>query len=699
MHQRRWIELFSDYDCEIRYHLGKANVLADALRMKKDIALYVSKCLTCLKVKDEHQRTSSGHDPIWVIIDRLTKSSHFLPMREDYKMDRLARLHLNEIMARHGVPISIISDRDSCFTLRFWQSMQDALGTQLDMSTTYHPQTDGQSERIIQTLEDMLRACVLDFGGSWDVHLSLVEFSYNNSYHSSIKDRLKAACDRQISYTDKIRKPLEFSVGDHVLLKVSPWKGVVKRMFSDSKLADLLADLRSFVEDSYFGDCTLGVLFMLLFLNLLDLYHSSFEELICNSQVKDNKIDLLVQQYEQFINSEDETTDNAFARFNTIITSLKALDEDLTSLSLDELIGNLRVHEMIIKKDSEIVKAKGERRSLALKAKKESSDEECLTSGSENEEYAMAVRDFKKFFKRRGRCGDPNHLIGECPKPPKDKNQRAFVEGSWSDSGEEDDEKAKDKTCLVAQASNENKQLKKAKRKLERELSELKEKLSTLEKNKRVDLKCTNCQSLKIDNEKLKEEALKLTQFEKSTQSLNELLSNQKPFSDKLGLGFNSFEASTSGIKEIKFVKSQNETPSGGDPPNTEGGPHKDHTAPKTSPLVDDDLDEVEAIKDTEKKNLENDIEDETLEIDEVVNIKESRNHPLEHVIGNLNQRTLRNKLEENGVVSRNKARLVAQSYNQQEGIDYDETYAPIAMLESIRILLAYACDLYYKLF
>ncbi|GKF53526.1 alpha/beta hydrolases superfamily protein, partial [Tanacetum coccineum] len=139
---------------------------------------------------------------------------------------------------------------------------------------------------------------------------------------------------------------------------------------------------------------------------------------------------------------------------------------------------------MIIKKDSEIVKAKGERKSLALKAKKESSDEECSTSGSEDEEYAMAVRDFKKFFRRRGRfmrqlwndkkmfqinrdykngksdrkcfrCVDPNHLIEECPKQPKDKNQRAFVGGSWSDSGEEDDEKAKDETCLIAQASNE----------------------------------------------------------------------------------------------------------------------------------------------------------------------------------------------------------------------------------------------------
>ncbi|GJX93984.1 putative reverse transcriptase domain-containing protein [Tanacetum coccineum] len=267
--------------------------------MKKDIAEYVSKCLTCLKVKAEHQRpsgllqqpeipvwkwegiamdfvtklprTSSGHDTIWVIVDRLTKSAHFLPMREDYKMERLARLYLNEIVARHGVPISIISDRDSHFTSRFWQSMQEALGTRLDMSTAYHPQTDGQSERTIQTLEDMLRACVLDFGGSWDVHLPLVEFSYNNSYHSSvrcapfealygrkcrspimwaevgegqligpelvqettekisqIKDRLKAARDRQKSYADKRRKPLEFSVGDYVLLKVSPWKGVVR---------------------------------------------------------------------------------------------------------------------------------------------------------------------------------------------------------------------------------------------------------------------------------------------------------------------------------------------------------------------------------------------------------------------------------------------------------------------------------------
>ncbi|GJS85889.1 putative reverse transcriptase domain-containing protein [Tanacetum coccineum] len=126
-------------------------------------------------MRDSCLGTSSGHDIIWVIVDRLTKSAHFLPMRENYKMERLARLYLNEIVARHGVPISIRSDRDSRLTSRFWQSMQEALGTCLDMSMAYHPQIDGQSEHAIQTLEDMLRVCVLDFGGSWDVHLLLVK--------------------------------------------------------------------------------------------------------------------------------------------------------------------------------------------------------------------------------------------------------------------------------------------------------------------------------------------------------------------------------------------------------------------------------------------------------------------------------------------------------------------------------------------
>ncbi|GKA34646.1 hypothetical protein Tco_0721075 [Tanacetum coccineum] len=416
MRQRRWLELLSDYDCEIRYHPGKANVVADALsrkereplrvralvmtigldlpkqilnaqtearklenikkedvggmlvenskdpekfrtekleprtdgtlclngrswlpcygdlrtvimheshkskysihpgsdkmyqdmkklywwpNMKANIATYVSKCLTCAKVKAEHKRpsgllvqpdipewkwdnitmdfvtklpkSSQGYDTIWVIVDRLTKSAIFMPMRETDPLDKLARMYLKEVVTKHGIPVSIICDRDPRFSSNFWKSLQKALGTSLDMSTAYHPETDGQSERTIQTLEDMLRACVIDFGNGWVKHLPLVEFSYNNSYHASIKaapfealygrkcrspvcwaevgqvqltgpelvqetteriiqvkQRMQAARDRQKSYANLKRKPMEFQVGDKVMLKVSPWKGVVR---------------------------------------------------------------------------------------------------------------------------------------------------------------------------------------------------------------------------------------------------------------------------------------------------------------------------------------------------------------------------------------------------------------------------------------------------------------------------------------
>ncbi|GKA94303.1 putative reverse transcriptase domain-containing protein [Tanacetum coccineum] len=255
MRQRRWIELFSDYDYEIRYHPGKANVkanvVADALSRKenstdlwqRELKLMSMTFRNSFRFVTKLPRTSSGHDTIWVIMDRLTKSTHFLPMREDYKMDRLARLYLNEIVARHGVPISIISDRDSRFTSRFWQSMQEAFGTRLDMSTAYHPQTDAQSDRTIQTLEDMLRVvgCALfeavygrkcrspilwaEVGEGQLIGPELEQETTEKI--SQIKDRLKVACDRQKSFADKRRKPLKFSVGDYVLLNVSPWKSVV----------------------------------------------------------------------------------------------------------------------------------------------------------------------------------------------------------------------------------------------------------------------------------------------------------------------------------------------------------------------------------------------------------------------------------------------------------------------------------------
>ncbi|GKA04260.1 reverse transcriptase domain-containing protein, partial [Tanacetum coccineum] len=333
MRQRRWLELLSDYDCDIRYHPGKANVVADALsrkerskplrvralvmtiglnlpkqileaqtealkpenltaedvgvmheshkskysihpgsdkmyqdlrqlywwpNMKANIATYVSKCLTCAKVKAEHQKpsgllvqpeilewkwekitidfvtklpkTANGYDTIWVIVDSLMKSAHFLPMRENDPIEKLMKLYMKEVVTRHGVPVSIISDHDGRFTLLFWQALHKELGTRLDMSTTCHPQTDGQSERTIQTLEDMLRACVLDFGKKVrDAQLTGPAIIHETTKKIvQVKSRIQAARDRQKSYANIRRKPMVFQVGDKVMLKVSPWKGVVR---------------------------------------------------------------------------------------------------------------------------------------------------------------------------------------------------------------------------------------------------------------------------------------------------------------------------------------------------------------------------------------------------------------------------------------------------------------------------------------
>ncbi|KAI3780197.1 hypothetical protein L2E82_10168 [Cichorium intybus] len=267
--------------------------------MKKRIAKYISHCETCAQVKTEHQvpygsaqslqipagkwedltmdfvmglpRTRRGHDSIWVIVDRLTKSALFLAYKETASLGELAQLYIDEVIRRYGAPLSIVSDRDPRFTSNFWDSLQEKMGTRIKMSTAYHPQTDGQSERTIQTLEDMLRSCAIDFGGSWDQHLPLVEFSYNNSYHSSIKmppfealygrkcrtpvcwleigeakltgpeivrmtnekigviqANMKAAQDRQRSYSNLKKRPYDLKEGDLVMIKVSPWKGVIR---------------------------------------------------------------------------------------------------------------------------------------------------------------------------------------------------------------------------------------------------------------------------------------------------------------------------------------------------------------------------------------------------------------------------------------------------------------------------------------
>jgi hypothetical protein len=276
-------------------------------RMKREIAKYVFECDICQRVKASHLRTSGTlqplpipswkwedismdfivglpntsqrHDSIWVIVDRLTKTAHFLPVHTTYNAKKYAEIYLDQIVRLHGIPKTIISDRGAQFVAHFWEQFQQTLGTKLIRSSAYHPQTDGQTERINQILEDMLRACVIQYDKHWDKCLALAEFSYNNSYQSSIKmapfealygrqcrtplnwsqtgereifgpdlvteaeekvkiiwNNLKAAQSRQKSYADKRRKPIQFEVGDFVYLRVSPTRGV-QRFGIKGKLA------------------------------------------------------------------------------------------------------------------------------------------------------------------------------------------------------------------------------------------------------------------------------------------------------------------------------------------------------------------------------------------------------------------------------------------------------------------------------
>ncbi|GJR07767.1 putative reverse transcriptase domain-containing protein [Tanacetum coccineum] len=353
--------------------------------MKANIATYVSKCLTYTKVKAEHQRpsgllvqpdipqwkwdnitmdfvmklpkSSQGYDTIWVIVDRLTKSAIFVPMRETNPLEKLARMYLKEVVTRHGIPISIICDRGPRFASNFWRSLHKDLGTNLDMSTAYHLQTDGQSERTIQTLEDMMRACEIDFEKGWVNHLPLVEFSYNNSYNASIKaapfealyrrkcrspvcwvevgqvqltgpelvqettekiiqikKRMQVARDRQKSYVDLKRKPMDFQVGDKVMLKVSPWKGVV-RFRKRGKLNPIYVGPFKVLDKKCYADEPLAV--------LLDGLH--FDDKLQFVEEPVEIIDRKVKQLRQISKLYDLLLQSLRAKFQWVLSQEKAL--------------------------------------------------------------------------------------------------------------------------------------------------------------------------------------------------------------------------------------------------------------------------------------------------------------------------------------------------------------------------------------
>nr|GEV61374.1 retrotransposable element Tf2 [Tanacetum cinerariifolium] len=286
LNNRSWIPCFDDLRALIMHesHKSKYSIYygSDKMyhdlkklywwpNMKEEIVTYVNKCLTYAKVNIEYQKPSgllvqpeipqwkwenitmdfvtklpkiaAGQDTIWVIVDRLTKSAHFLPMREDDMLEKLTRQYLKEVVSKHGVPVSIISHRDRKFTSHFLKSLNKALGTRLDMSTAYHPETDGEKFLYNNNYYTSIKAALFEalYGRKcqspicWakvgDRQLTGPKIIYETTKKIvQIKSRIQAARDRQKSYANVRRKPLEFQVGDKVMLKVSPWKGVIQQL-------------------------------------------------------------------------------------------------------------------------------------------------------------------------------------------------------------------------------------------------------------------------------------------------------------------------------------------------------------------------------------------------------------------------------------------------------------------------------------
>ncbi|GJX50192.1 putative reverse transcriptase domain-containing protein [Tanacetum coccineum] len=463
-------------------------------------------------------KSSQGFDTIWVIVDRLTKSAHFLPIRKNDPLDKLASYHASIKAAPYEALYG-----QKCRSPVCWAEVGEAqlTGPKLIQETT---------EKIVL-----------------------------------IKQRMQATQDRKKSYANRKRKPIEFEVGDRVMLKVSPWKGVVRfgkrgklnpryvapfkvlakvgKVAYRLKLSQELSIVHHTFHVSNMKKCYAdGKQFRLPLEGIhvddkLQFVEEPVEIMereikrLKRSRIPLVKVrwnsrrgpeftweceDSFKQKYPQdsYNRATSSTTSNALGysifrcnpyfggvtdwyqsqvienqflralhpKWRAKVTAIEE-SKDLSSLALDELIGNLKVHEVVMEKDFEIYKGKKERiNSIALKAKKESSDDETLTSGSDDEEYAMAVRNFKKFFRRKGkfvrqpreekksfrqrdekkgksdckcfRCGDPNHLIGDCPKPSRNKDQKAFIGGSWSDSENDAEDKTNDETCLMAQSSN-----------------------------------------------------------------------------------------------------------------------------------------------------------------------------------------------------------------------------------------------------
>ncbi|XP_074318508.1 uncharacterized protein LOC141655321 [Silene latifolia] len=226
---------------------SKALVIHQAREETQEAPIPMVEATTSIPVIEQLEKyPEKGNNMIWVIVDRLTKTTHFIPMKDIWSKAELAKADVKNIVKLHGIPKDIVSDRDSRFISKYWQELQECIGTTLKMSIAFHQSTDGQTERTIQTLEDMFRACVLDFEGSWEERW-LSKYIY--------RQKMRAAQDRHKSYADLKRSEIEFSVGDKVLLKVLPMKGMM-RFDKRGKLSqkyigpyEILDSLRKYVRD------------------------------------------------------------------------------------------------------------------------------------------------------------------------------------------------------------------------------------------------------------------------------------------------------------------------------------------------------------------------------------------------------------------------------------------------------------------
>ncbi|KAI3712432.1 hypothetical protein L1987_70988 [Smallanthus sonchifolius] len=633
--------------------------------MKKDIALYVAKCLTCSKVKAEHQRpsglleqpeipvwkwenlamdfitklprTSSGYDSIWVIIDRLTKSAHFLPIREDYRVKKLARIYIDEIVSRHGVPLNIISDRDARFTSQFWQSLQTALGTRLDLSTAYHPQTDGQTERTIQNLEDMLRACVIDFGGNWDSHLSLIEFSYNNSYHTSIN-----MAPFEALYGRKCRSPI---FGDLVLLKVSPWKGVV-----------------------HFGKKG----------KLAPRYVGPFKILKRIGKVA-YKLEL------------PPSLGNVHPTFHVSNLKKCLADENLhiplDDVHIDETMHFVEKPEEIM--DREIKRLKRSRIPI-VKVRWESKRGPEFTWEREDQ---MKLKHFKK---TRILSFDPN-----SPNHAADSRYSILT-------------KATGLSGLVGIAAEDAGDRTRSRRNsfLPITINSPSFRVLMYQLNK-FEAKVDECYFVGYS---FNQRAFRV--YHKKKRIVMESIDinwHENNHTDAGDGNINDQGSSSSAQVEIPVVANvESNMESSG------SGATSETVEDNAIPIVDvapqsPDEDPINDIADPPAENLTN--LEEVVEEDEIPQLRIHKIHPTNNIIGPLNEElqqflklhvwnlvdlpknkvpigtrwVFRNKKDEGGTVIRNKARLVVQGFYQEEGIDYEEVFAPVARLEAIRMFLAYA--------